>query len=457
MPALPSEIQQYLIRLEDELRAMPRGTDEVGLKPHKLVMLLAVLDRADRGLLQENRIVFDEALCEAFANYFQLVSTKKDWCQPGPPFFHLRSSPFWLHKVRAGHESAYAALTTSGGGTKRILDHIEYAYFSDYAFATVQDKEGRHLLRQFVTALLNPEGTRGQRDGPATDPAGARPINRLGAVFHEAFSLSRPALKAVLEVRMDPSTATSWTPETARDELLRQRTGLGTRQVKAVPRYAVGAGLLGAAYAATKLGAAVSIHDPLLETSATQWLMHYHLSAPHGPGPAFWHDVVVSHFKPGQEFTSNDIAAHISDFVERTEGKRLAPRSAQSTATVMLGSYTKPDGLQRLGLLESLSDGRFRVQEPEPPPVAAFGVALVDYWQARFGSRLTVNLDELSGDRGLGSLFLVGSGRLGSLLRSLQAEGYVDVYRVAPPYQVVLLRPDMDSLLGWMYGTNHIS
>ncbi len=93
-----------------------------------------------------------------------------------------------------------------------------------------------------------------------------------------------------------------------------------------------------------------------------------------------------------------------------------------------------------------------RVQEPEAPPIWAFGYALLDYWHAQFGDDLlTVNLDALSGARGLTSLFLCGAGRLNLLLRAMQREGYVDIYRVAPPYQAVLLRPDREPILRKLY------
>jgi hypothetical protein len=33
----------------------------------------------------------------------------------------------------------------------------------------------------------------------------------------------------------------------------------------------------------------------------------------------------------------------------------------------------------------------------------------------------------------------------------MQVEGFVDLYRVAPPYQVVLLRPDLQAILEKIY------
>lgn len=45
---------------------------------------------------------------------------------------------------------SYAKLTTSGGGDRRILDNIQYAFLANYAWSVVIDPEQRSLLRQFI-------------------------------------------------------------------------------------------------------------------------------------------------------------------------------------------------------------------------------------------------------------------------------------------------------------------
>jgi len=79
-----------------------------------------------------------------------------------------------------------------------------------------------------------------------------------------------------------------------------------------MPRYAIGAGLLDNNYEITLFGKFAHKHDPILEQAGTQWLMHYHLSAPQGPGPAFWHELVMSRFRGGCEFTTDEIATQIA-------------------------------------------------------------------------------------------------------------------------------------------------
>lgn len=151
-------MSEQLRELEKKLELMRRSTVRGKPKPHKVLMLLAVLDLFDEGVLQENRIPYDPALVERFGEYFKLVEQEGDWCQPAPPFFHLRSAGFWKHKPIAGRETQYASLKTSGGGSKRILDNIEYAYLDDDAFSVISKPQGRQSLRQFILrTFFSPE------------------------------------------------------------------------------------------------------------------------------------------------------------------------------------------------------------------------------------------------------------------------------------------------------------
>jgi hypothetical protein len=401
-------------------------------------MLLAVLNLIDEGMLGENEIYLNEQLLTAFEQIFRQVSSSRDWCQPGPPFFHLRNSSFWRHKVKPGREQVYAKLTTTGGGTRAIHDNIEYAYFTDEVYEIVIASESRRILRNFLSSML-------------TQKSNDESKIRLRTVFHESFSLSRDSLRQIMIIISAHTEEFHSMSAADKENLYRDMTQLGTRYVKAMPRFAVGTGLIDTMHNFTDFGWYAYGNDQELQQPGTQWLMHYFLSAPHGPGPAFWHELVVTRFRTGDEFTTEEIAAQIGEFVAANEGKQLAARSARSTATVFLGTYTKEEGLGRLGILQSIGANRYRVQEPDLPPTWAFAYALLDYWHAQFGNLLTVNMDTLYGERGLTSLFLCGAGRLNMILRTMQSEGYVDIYRVAPPYQVVLLRQDREPLLQKLY------
>jgi predicted restriction endonuclease len=153
MSDLPS-VNKKLLPLAVEIEVMNRGGSKDDPKPHKLIMLLAILDLFDQGQLKNNRIYFDDVLINNFEKYYRKYANDDDWCQPGPPFCHLRSSFFWKHKVKEGREVVYDELTTSGGGVKRIQDNIEYAYFDDHIFSLLLNGRLRRELQKFIEDLL---------------------------------------------------------------------------------------------------------------------------------------------------------------------------------------------------------------------------------------------------------------------------------------------------------------
>jgi hypothetical protein len=432
-------VDKKILPLAVEIEVMRRGGPQSDQKPHKLIMLLAVIDLIDQGVITENRIYFNEMLVKNFEKFFRQYTDKvDDLCQPGPPFFHLKNSSFWKHKVRNGREAVYVGIKTSGGGVKRIEENIEYAYFDEHIYSLISQEKYRTEIQSFILTLLpspkmnNPE--------------------RIPSLFHESFSLSRSSLTQILKAVFSVPNDFDFKSKAKREEFFTQNTTIGANYVKSMPNYCKGAGLIDFNYRLVPYGKKVFINDLLLEQNISQWLMHYHLSAPLGPGPAFWHELVKTRFRSGDEFTTQEIADQIGEFFEREEGKSLAKRSARSTATIFLGTYTRPDGLGNLGLLEEISPERYRVLDPDPPSTWVTAFALLHWWKSLFNEQVTLNLNDLYGEQGLTHILMIGRGRLNNLLDEMQQEGILEVYRTASPYQVVLLRREEETILRKIYG-----
>ena len=275
---------------------------------------------------------------------------------------------------------------------------------------------------------------------------------RLGSTFHRTFSLNTPALKQVLEVAAEYEK----TDEQTFDEILREKTNLGTIYVESMPRYCYGTGLLDRKTTQlTAFGQAVYNYDFNFSSPATLWLMHYHLSAPTGPGPAFWHYLTSQRLIPATSYEADDISDLVEDtraFVHEYEGKDLVDRSARTLITVYSGTYLKSDALGNLGILEPLDEDEkgFRVCTPDTPPVAAIGYALAHYWQnvlpdpdAQF-----VNLSDLEA---FARLLFLNSFQLNRSLRTLQRWGVLEVHQVAPPHQVMRGWESADVFLERLY------
>lgn len=275
---------------------------------------------------------------------------------------------------------------------------------------------------------------------------------KFRTTFHRTFALSRDQIRQLLAAAAKVEKTVSANRSCLTSDIIHSETQLGTVQVEAMPRYARACGLLDERLCLTSLGRIVQDRDPLQETRTTQWLMHYYISSPHGLGPQFWTQAVTSLFRFGDEISHSQVARHIARTVAETEKRELSDRDARSTATIFLGAYTSPKALASLRILEELGDGRYLVQDPTPPSIWVFALALLDYWKTRYGlERRTINLDDLYVEGGLGDVFMMGGGRVNSHLHRLQEEGIVQIYSVAPPYQVVLLQRDAQFLLDRLY------
>jgi hypothetical protein len=123
--------------------------------PHKVCMLLAVMDLLEEGKLRENRIELNGALIEKFRHHFEMLQTATDQASPHLPFYHLKSDGFWHHSINEGRNAAYEALKTTNSSA-RIRDAIAYAYLDDdlfdYLKYSVTRAQLKHTLFENIDA-----------------------------------------------------------------------------------------------------------------------------------------------------------------------------------------------------------------------------------------------------------------------------------------------------------------
>lgn len=112
--------------------------------PHKVCMLLAIIDLARAGLLADNRIYYEPALLERYRRFFDAVRAPGDHPNPHFPFFHLRGSlrggtpSFWHLHAKPGRDAVLASLSTASKGTD-IEDNVAYATLDPDLYALLQD------------------------------------------------------------------------------------------------------------------------------------------------------------------------------------------------------------------------------------------------------------------------------------------------------------------------------
>lgn len=140
-----------LAAYEDKFRQLNVNQTGGRYSPHKICMLLAVLDLARSGALTENRIEYSPALLERFREYFDAVRAPGDHPKPNYPFFHLKGSlrgrrpSFWHLKAKPGKEAVLRGMR-SARSPRDILDNIDYAYLDAELFLLLQEPDALDRL-----------------------------------------------------------------------------------------------------------------------------------------------------------------------------------------------------------------------------------------------------------------------------------------------------------------------
>ena len=124
-----------------KLRVNPRPG---GVSPHKICMLLAVLDLARGGGLSENRIVYGPQLLERFRRFFDAVAAPGDHDNPYFPFFHLKGNlrgggeSFWHLEPLPGREAVLASMQKVGSHLD-ITANVAFAWLDPELHQLLQD------------------------------------------------------------------------------------------------------------------------------------------------------------------------------------------------------------------------------------------------------------------------------------------------------------------------------
>ncbi|WP_376694108.1 protein NO VEIN domain-containing protein [Wenzhouxiangella sp. EGI_FJ10409] len=125
--------------------------------PHKVAMLLAVINGIQSGEITDNRIFFSKALRDRFKGYLDQFAEESDRNNPHLPFFHLRSEGFWHHQIKPGGRAEYATLSNASG--PGVIERcIQYAHLDDELFELLGNSLAAELLRQALLTNLDDAG-----------------------------------------------------------------------------------------------------------------------------------------------------------------------------------------------------------------------------------------------------------------------------------------------------------
>lgn len=125
------------------------------LRPHKICMLLAVLDLAKAGGLSENKIYMQPELTERYLTFFKASASEDERPNPHYPYFFLRGSladgmpSFWHLQPISGRESILLKLQVSK--STDVSNNVDYAYLDPELFELLQDNRAIEVLEDALS------------------------------------------------------------------------------------------------------------------------------------------------------------------------------------------------------------------------------------------------------------------------------------------------------------------
>jgi putative restriction endonuclease len=134
-------VQQYLLRFQKLKVATVAGMPA----PHKPLLLLAIIDLIEQGIICENRITISPELVARFKDLFSLLADERFTPNFALPFYHLQSERFWKLRTHTGMEIALTSSRSirSFGQLREVVAH---GYFDNARWELLSQESSRHVL-----------------------------------------------------------------------------------------------------------------------------------------------------------------------------------------------------------------------------------------------------------------------------------------------------------------------
>lgn len=145
-------------------------------RPHKPLLLLAVLDLIDAGLATPDRIPWCQQLRDRFSTRFELVANLNDQNTPENPFFYLKNDAIW----EAWLEQSGQQITIETTPLVKQMGYI-FARFQQGFDSVISIAENRWLIRDAIISRYFPKhpelrATFAPKDGHPDDLAPSKVV-----------------------------------------------------------------------------------------------------------------------------------------------------------------------------------------------------------------------------------------------------------------------------------------
>jgi len=176
-----SSFKEY-IRQISSLSVWKKGEVE---KPHKYILLLAVMQLLEENSEHPNEFFFEE-LEPIFARLWEKyrLSPASSEALLEYPFYHLASSGFWHHKIKTGAKDLYNEIHNSKSPRhrftkRRILQTIEYAHLGEDLYRLLRAPKTRKKFKELIIEKVSLQAENLHLN-----------TNRTSLFQHEAFAIS---------------------------------------------------------------------------------------------------------------------------------------------------------------------------------------------------------------------------------------------------------------------------
>ncbi len=125
-------------------------------KPHKVCLLLSILNLVSSGRATRNAFALDMELKQEFSTHFNRLKKGNDAEKIIQPFYHLHTDGIWHFKIKPGKQDDFEDLKSRGGtpSEKALFEVIEYAYLDEKLFAFFQDELACDVIKQLLLENL---------------------------------------------------------------------------------------------------------------------------------------------------------------------------------------------------------------------------------------------------------------------------------------------------------------
>ena len=137
---------------------LKRGVTLYGKAPHKVVLLLSILQAFKNKLILCNQIFISPELILLFkSNWNELVETNHV-CNFALPFWHLKGEQFWHLRANPGFEN-FIGMKESVSSINQLNNIVDFAFLDDNLYKIIMDEKSNLIFQELLLNEYFPNHT----------------------------------------------------------------------------------------------------------------------------------------------------------------------------------------------------------------------------------------------------------------------------------------------------------